>query len=109
MSMTRENYANWCDVVSKTNQAVFELYAQRQANYKWMGDELKEFFSQFGNVINVHFITDASEIIVIMEEGITFNSYFKTLPFKFTIDTDLGDVVFHLKPDVITMEDLKQD
>jgi len=118
MSMTQENFTNWCDAVSKTNQAVFELYTQRQENYAWMGNELREFFSQFGQVVNVHFETDASEITVRMEPGIKFNSDFKSLPFKFSITADVegmddygsfGDILFHLKPDVITMEDLKQD
>lgn len=107
MSITSEQYVKWCDAVSNTNRAALEIREHRDKNYKWMGTILREFFEQFGEVVNVHLERDASEITVRMTGDIKLDaSLMASLPFTFTIQESIGDILFSLKPDVLSEEDL---
>ena len=108
MSITTEQYNMWCDAVSNTNRAALEIRENRSKNYEWMGKNLRSFFEQFGEVINVHIEVDASEITVRMSGEINLDTkLISTLPFTFTVYENLGDIIFSLKPDVLTGDDLK--
>lgn len=107
MSITSEQYQKWCDAVSNTNRAALEIKEHRARNYEWMGKELRLFFEQFGEVVTVHLERDASEITVRMGGDVNLDAkLLSTLPFSFTITESLGDIVFSLKPDVLSEQDL---
>ena len=107
MSMTTDEYKKWCDAVSNTNSAISDLKKHRSKNYKWMGTELRNFFSQFGDVLNVHINKDASEITIRMVGEVDLDaSLMATLPFSFTIDVDDFDIIFVLKPSITPEEEI---
>ena len=107
MSITSEQYIKWCDAVSNTNRAALEIKEHRARNYEWMGKELRTFFEQFGEVVNVHLERDASEITVRMGGDVDLDAkLLSTLPFSFTVQENIGDILFVLKPDVLSEEDL---
>ena len=107
MSITSEQYVKWCDAVSNSNRAVLELKEHRARNYEWMGNQLRLFFEQFGEVVNVHLERDASEINVRMGGDVNLDAkLLSSLPFTFTITESLGDIIFNLKPDVLSEQDL---
>ena len=107
MSITTEEYIKWCDAVSNSNRMALEIKEHRAKNYEWMGSELRSFFEQFGEVMNVHVVRDASEITVRMIGDVNLDAkLMSTLPFTFTIQESNGDILFTLKPDVLSEEDL---
>lgn len=65
--ITSENYEKWCDASANLNQMMAELESQREENYSWICNEIKEFFIPFeiekvsitndGSIINVRFNT----------------------------------------------------
>lgn len=105
--ITTEQYQMWCDAVSNTNRAALEIKENRSKNYEWMGKLLRSFFEQFGEVVNVHIERDASEITVRMSGDVNLDAkLIATLPFTFTIKENLGDIMFHLNPDILSEEEL---
>ena len=106
MSITSKQYREWCDAVSNMNKTAQELKKSREENYQWMGNLLRSWFEQFGEVVNVHINRDASEITIRMCAEIQLDAkLFSTLPFQFSLKEDLGDLVFVLKPDVWVEDD----
>jgi hypothetical protein len=104
--ITSKEYRDWCDAVSNSNRAALEIKHKREENYKWMGNLLRKWFEQFGEVVNVHINRDASEITVRMCAEIDLDAkLFSSLPFQFTLKEHLGDLVFVLKPAVWSEED----
>ena len=110
MSITSEEYFNWCDAVSNTNRAVVELMQHRKKNYRWMEKHLREFFEQLGTVITIHFESDAHEITIRMEgDEVQLDSeLLNSLPFTFTIHENLQDIVFALKPQISSVKELSE-
>ena len=102
MSMTSQEYRQWCEAVTSTNKAMRELWDCREKNYKWMGDHLRKFFEDLGEVVNVNISSDASVIKVRMLGEVNLDAdAFNSLPFNFkvTISEDM-DLTFYLYPDV---------
>lgn len=110
MSITSEEYKNWCNAVSNCNKAVVEIMEHRKENYKWMEEHLREFFEQLGEVVNIHFESDAHEITIRMEgDEVQLDSeLLNSLPFTFTIHENLQDIVFVLKPQISSVKELSK-
>lgn len=108
--MTSQDYICWCDAVSNTNKATFELMEHRKKNYRWFAKKLREFFSQIGVVDDIHFETDASCVDVRLRGSVTLDvELLSSLPFTFTVDDEEGDILFRLYPDVESYEDIRED
>lgn len=109
MSMTREQYDNWCTAVTRTNEAVAEILSSRETNYDWMRDEIKTFFGEFTKEpVKIHFEADASEITVCVKDDFKLDAKsFATLPFNFTVKAVARELVFKLKPDVVSVDELR--
>ena len=102
MSMTSQEYSDWCDAVSNTNKAIEELWDQRKQNYKWMGNHLREFFGDLGDVMSVKTSEDGSVFRVRMNGRVKLEpDKFASLPFTFDVQVnEANDLVFYLYPDV---------
>ena len=110
MSITSEQYIHWCNAVTNCNQAVVEIIDHRRSNYEWMEKLLREFFNQMGEVVNIHFKSDAREISVRMADEVTLDSdLLNSLPFNFKIIEDIGDIVFVLTPQISTVDELTEE
>lgn len=110
MSITSEEYKNWCNAVSNCNKAVVEIMEHRKENYKWMEEHLREFFEQLGEVVNIHFESDAHEITIRMCDEVKLDSeLLNSLPFTFTIHENLQDLIFVLKPDISSVRKLSEE
>ena len=106
--MTSDEYVNWCEAVSNTNHAMDELWTERETNYKWMANNLREFFNDLGKVISVKASNDGSVFRVRTYGRIKLDAdAFKTLPFTFEVEiSEDNDLMFYLYPDVeVTQED----
>ena len=102
MSMTSQEYLDWCSAVSNTNKAIEELWTQRKHNYKWMGDHLRSFFNELGDVMSVKTSEDGSVFRVRMNGRVKLEpEKFASLPFTFDVQVnEANDIVFFLYPDV---------
>lgn len=100
--ITEENYEKWCDATVNLNLAMAELEAQREENYSWICNEIKEFFSEF-----------EIEKVTITQDGSIINVKFKTrrvsldfqnlaqLPFSAKIVNDEGVLCLRLYTDLV--------
>ena len=102
MSMTSQEYMDWCNAVSNTNQAIEELWDLRRENYHWMGEHLREFFNELGDVMSVKTSEDGSVFRVRMNGRVKLEpDKFASLPFTFDVQiSEENDLVFYLYPDV---------
>ena len=100
MSMTREEYLDWCNAVSNTNKAMSELWDQRQQNYRWMAEHLRNFFEELGDVMTVKPSYDGSVFRIRMNGRVKLDAEaFTSLPFTFEVqineDNDLIFILYH--------------
>lgn len=103
MSITSQEYEDWCDRVSHTNKLMDELWDSRRKNYKWMADNLREFFGEMGKVISVKASNDGSIFRIRMAGTVDLDSFaFCSLPFPFkvAVDDETMDLMFYLYPGV---------
>ena len=68
MSMTKQEYLDWCNAVSNCNKAYAELDEIQENNRGWMGKHLREFFGDLGDVLSIWMSADVSVIKVRMNK-----------------------------------------
>lgn len=102
MSMTKQEYLDWCNAVSNSNKAMAELESIQEENRKWMGKHLREFFEDLGDVLSVKMSADVSVIKVRMNKDCKLDrEAFASLPFTFNVEVNEDcDLTFILIPDV---------
>ena len=102
MSMTNQEYLDWCNGVSNTNKAQAELDEIQENNRKWMGKHLREFFEDLGEVLSIRMSADVSVIKVRMNKDCKLDAdAFASLPFQFNVEVNEDcDLTFILIPDV---------
>ena len=109
MSMTSDEYTEWCTEVSSINQEIFDLVVSKKEFFDWMEGYIREFFEEFGKVVNINFEHDGSSISVRLENNLKLDAKaFATLPFCFTVEAIGRELIFTMKPHVVSMDELKK-